>query len=678
MVKTRMQDPQVSLGVTVNSIRGVVYSNLITSVICLIKVRNVLLAFNSFVIFVCAVLLKVKRLYEHSWSVIMSDNVIRCDTPGSGSGPSSGSGTGHDSGLGFDEAGYSVAILEKLKEQRDAQQFCDVTIRINGVNFSAHRAVLAACSPYFETLLDGSHIVRQTVVVASRPGGHMAFGIVLQFMYTGISTLSDDIVLDVMKFSERFCMSQLRDRCIGFLQQHMTPSNCFRTKELALGLSLTGLVRVVESYIVANAVDIASAESSVELSHAHLEELIGRLMPLSEIDRVRLIARWAEHKEDRRRRIPALMTTYVQWQKVGPGELCAFLQGCVEKSNCGTALPSDWCLYHVLQSLKDSCLLPDIYFEQLGKLREGFGTDKCTQLTDTCLTNGSIGTSETDDDNDVTVEVENSAEEMDAEDALEFECNTEQVHSCKSRQQRSTPSLKEPADVEEAFDSAVTAAGHVTADLGGSDGGQAACSTDHQQDTQKQKRKRASGQRDSRKQCRLSVNADDDIVPDSQQDDAASGNAAAESLSHERSHSDDNDGTQQKLKTRKLAKKSIKKRKTSAFRNVRCRECQFKAQTVEKLRRHVRTAHRDRQTFFCSVCSFKTRWNRELYRHMATHFAGPRYHCDMCPFTTERIRLLVIHRMDHTDSRPYSCRTCGVRFKMKNNLAAHERCHSGV
>jgi len=128
-------------------------------------------------------------------------------------------------------------------------------------------------------------------------------------MYTGISVLSDDIVFDVMKFSERFCMMQLRDRCIEFLQQHLTPSNCFRTKELALGL-----VRIVDSYIVANVVEISDAQSSVELSYTHLEELIGRSMPLSEIARVRLISRWVEYKEERRIRMPALMAAYVQWQ----------------------------------------------------------------------------------------------------------------------------------------------------------------------------------------------------------------------------------------------------------------------------------------------------------------------------------------------------------------------------
>jgi len=610
----------------------------------------------------------------------MSDNIVQCDTPGSGSGPSSGSGIGHDSGLGFDETGYSIAILEKLREQREARRFCDVTIHIDGVNFSAHRAVLAACSPYFETLLDGSRVVRQTLVVASRPGGFSAFTVVLQFMYTGISNLSDDVVLDVMKFSERFHMAQLRDKCIEFLQQHMTPSNCFRTKELALSLGLTGLVRIVDSYIVANAVDIADAGSSVELSHAHLEELIGRLMPLSEIDRVRLIARWTEHKEDRRKRMSALVASYVQWQKVGPMELCTFLRGCVETSNCGTALPSDWCLYHVLQSLKDSCLLPDIYFERLGKLRDVFFADVCVESSEEYPT-GSVSPSE-NDEIEVAVELEDTAEEDETETAnvLQSTSNADGINksgTMDQQQEISTTTSQEGLDAEEAYSAATNAEINIASEsssLPQNDTCVGTSGNNQVPKTRGRKRKRASSQQYRRKKCRT----DNEIVTDSQQVGTDSSTNAAKPVSREAVSSGNVERSQQELTKRKLARKTARKRKTNGLRNIRCHECQFKAQTMDKLRNHIRTAHRDRQTFSCSLCSFKTRWNREYYRHMGVHYAGPPYHCGKCSFATDRIRLLVIHIMDHTDTRPYSCRTCGIRFKMKNNLVAHERCHSGT
>lgn len=603
----------------------------------------------------------------------MSDTVIRCDTPGSGSGPSSGSGIGHDSGLGFDESSYSVAFLEKLREQRDAQRFCDVTIRIDGASFSAHRAVLAACSPYFETLLDGSRIVRQTVAVASHAGGHAAFSIVLQFMYTGISALNCDVVLDVMKFSERFRMSQLRDRCVDFLQQHMTPANCFRTKEMALGLGLTGLVRIVDAYIVANAVDIADSGSSNELSHAHLEELIGRSMPLSEIDRIRLISRWVEQKEDRRRRMPALIATYVQWQKVGPMELCSFLRGCVEKSNSETAQLSDWCLYRVLQSLKDSCLLPDIYFERLAKLRDSFVVDESAQAVGTCLTNDARCLDETDD-NDVAVEVEDFGEDVETEKHENALQSAAGVENGDSHLISSTSSAEHE---QETFYSTVNAEVLAPPDSSPpnqTDNCMTAFSSNQQHSTRQQKRKRVSGQHSECKRQRQQISADKTVDTNCQKDSTVKTVSPLCQLNG----ANNSEGNQQKLKAQKAQKPASKRRKTNRLRNIRCHECLFRAQTVEKLRNHMRTAHRDKQTFSCSLCSFKAHWNREYYKHMATHFSGPPYVCSSCSFKTERIRLLVIHLMDHTDSRPYSCRTCGIRFKMRNNLVAHQRCHSGL
>uniref|UniRef100_A0A8C4XT55 BTB domain-containing protein n=1 Tax=Falco tinnunculus TaxID=100819 RepID=A0A8C4XT55_FALTI len=43
---------------------------------------------------------------------------------------------------------YKV-ILERLNEQREQDQFTDITLIVDGHHFKAHKAVLAACSQFF-------------------------------------------------------------------------------------------------------------------------------------------------------------------------------------------------------------------------------------------------------------------------------------------------------------------------------------------------------------------------------------------------------------------------------------------------------------------------------------------------------------------------------------------------
>lgn len=47
---------------------------------------------------------------------------------------------------------HSQTMLDQLNHQRLNNQFCDITLLIEGEEYRAHKAVLAACSQYFNEL----------------------------------------------------------------------------------------------------------------------------------------------------------------------------------------------------------------------------------------------------------------------------------------------------------------------------------------------------------------------------------------------------------------------------------------------------------------------------------------------------------------------------------------------
>lgn len=47
---------------------------------------------------------------------------------------------------------HSRHVLEQLNQQRQLGLLCDCTFVVDGVDFKAHKAVLAACSEYFRML----------------------------------------------------------------------------------------------------------------------------------------------------------------------------------------------------------------------------------------------------------------------------------------------------------------------------------------------------------------------------------------------------------------------------------------------------------------------------------------------------------------------------------------------
>uniref|UniRef100_A0A8D0HP67 Zinc finger protein 131 n=1 Tax=Sphenodon punctatus TaxID=8508 RepID=A0A8D0HP67_SPHPU len=94
---------------------------------------------------------------------------------------------------------YKV-ILDRLNEQREQDQFTDITLIVDGHHFKAHKAVLAACSQFFYKFFQD---FTQEPLVEIEGVSNMAFRHLIEFTYTAkLMVQGEDEANDVWKAAE--------------------------------------------------------------------------------------------------------------------------------------------------------------------------------------------------------------------------------------------------------------------------------------------------------------------------------------------------------------------------------------------------------------------------------------------------------------------------------------------
>ncbi|XP_049746135.1 zinc finger and BTB domain-containing protein 22 [Elephas maximus indicus] len=129
------------------------------------------------------------------------------------------------------------ALLESLNQQRLQGQLCDVSIRVQGREFRAHRAVLAASSPYFhdQVLLKGMTSISLPSVMD--PG---AFETVLASAYTGRLSMAAADIVNFLTVGSVLQMWHIVDKCTELLREGRTSATTTITTSAATSVTVHG------------------------------------------------------------------------------------------------------------------------------------------------------------------------------------------------------------------------------------------------------------------------------------------------------------------------------------------------------------------------------------------------------------------------------------------------------
>ncbi|XP_061756283.1 zinc finger protein 131 isoform X2 [Nerophis ophidion] len=102
-------------------------------------------------------------------------------------------------------AHYKV-MMDKLNEQRQLDQFTDITLIVDGHQFRAHKAVLAACSQFFHKFFQD---FTQEPLVEIEGVSNMAFRQLMEFTYTAtLAVAGKEEAYDVWKAAEYLQMQE--------------------------------------------------------------------------------------------------------------------------------------------------------------------------------------------------------------------------------------------------------------------------------------------------------------------------------------------------------------------------------------------------------------------------------------------------------------------------------------
>ncbi|XP_061117820.1 zinc finger and BTB domain-containing protein 34 [Conger conger] len=115
----------------------------------------------------------------------------------------------------FDVPEYSGSILGQLNELRLQGKLCDIVVHIQGQPFRAHKAVLAASSPYFRDHSALSTMSGLSISVIKSPD---VFERLLAFCYTGHMSLQLKDVIGFLTAASFLQMQAVIDKCTQILE----------------------------------------------------------------------------------------------------------------------------------------------------------------------------------------------------------------------------------------------------------------------------------------------------------------------------------------------------------------------------------------------------------------------------------------------------------------------------
>ena len=206
--------------------------------------------------------------------------------------------------MSVDPSKHRQELLERLDILRNNDSFCDVTIAVKDKEFKAHRAVLAAASPFFLTLLtsDMKESNEQLIKVELEETTETVMEDALKYLYTGNVTVVEERAHNLIATANYLLLPSLKTMAGNVLKEAVSTENCLVNYYFAEKYECEELKEKCREVINSNFTVVMETEDFLNLDVKQVMEwvLSDDVIVNAEEDIFRGIVKWVSHNRSER------------------------------------------------------------------------------------------------------------------------------------------------------------------------------------------------------------------------------------------------------------------------------------------------------------------------------------------------------------------------------------------
>ncbi|XP_068999356.1 kelch-like protein 38 [Embiotoca jacksoni] len=235
----------------------------------------------------------------------------------------------------------SSHLLLQLNRLRHENVLTDVMLCSGNTEIPCHRNVLVSSSPYFRAMFCNNFMEKQQTKISLKGVTSAILSSIIDYVYTGLISMSMDVVLPLMQAASMFQFDRLFDACSSFLQGQLRPDNCLSMIRLSDIMNCNSLRDKSKEMAMRSFSDVSASEDLCELS---LPELMGYLeddsLCAEEEQVFETLVAWIHHDPLSRRGAISDLFKKVRLRHIHPTYLFQFIANdpLIQSSNLCTEL----------------------------------------------------------------------------------------------------------------------------------------------------------------------------------------------------------------------------------------------------------------------------------------------------------------------------------------------------